>query len=887
MKFRGFMLFMLLGASIGVAGQYSKEFKRVFFEAGSLYQVGFYDEAFSRYKNLLSLDPGNSNILFHCGACCLKIPGNEKQAVTFFEEAIPGVTPEYKDNSHKESGAPVLTYFMLGKAFHLNNGFSSAIENYERYLDAGVDEDPLQLEYARLQVEACIRGEKVVQQAPAFEFQSVLDQFDDDLPSCNNPVISGDGNRLIFLVDYPNDKKIMITERNGDYWTRPKVINSEIGLVGETYPVSLSYDGLDLYVAHQFYSHADIFVSRFDEGRWSGAEALGQNINGRTSETHASISKDGKTLYFVSDARGGQGSYDIYVSRLDEKGEWGLSENLGPVINTAYEEHTPFISSNDSILFFSSQGHNTIGGSDVFWSDLGPDGKWSTPKNLGYPVNTSADNTFFNPGWNELDGVYAVQREGDPGSNTINMVLDLDPVEELTEGIPPEELLTSQPVKTKSGSAEEQVATTARLPVSSEGTADMTADMNREQQLRAAMESPAGIGEVTGSANNTSYQSGSISAPQGVAPVSRDITSGVTPVATPVVTPAASAGTPGVTPVAIPAATPAVATVTTHDATPGSAPSPQDITPSPQGVTPTNQEVSQPPTVYQTIEPEETDEIHEILNRGVEKEQLVAGSPSIVSDLPPATASTQPVAATSTRSTPSAGATRLETSVPFEYNEFELSMAAMLEVEKLADLMQTYPEITVRLTGHADATGPEAYNLLLSHQRVDQIFRYLEMRGIDQARVSMEGKGEKAPVARNSFPDGKDAPLGRYLNRQVTVTVESPEPINFIEPFGVQPLAGFYVPASLKPGPDTESTENSSYWFTIQLLATKAKFQSSRFAKLEDVREYRCKDGLYRYTVSAYRTFGEAKHALDKLQDSDYPDAFIQTVEWYDRATGQ
>ena len=362
------LIFLVIPLS--AAGQYTKEFKRIFFDAEYLYQTGFYEEAFSRYKNLLTLDPGNANILFHCGACCLDIHGMEQQAVTYLQEAASGVSLSYNERSHAESGAPVLTYFMLGKAYHLNNSFAKAIENYELYQKAAADEDPLQVEYTGLQIEACRRAEKVVMGAPSFEFQSVLDQFDDDLPSCNNPVISGDGNILIFLVDYPNDKKIMMTRRSGEFWSRPRVINSEIGMVGETYPVCLSYDGMDLYLVHQFYSHSDIFVSKFKGNSWSEAEALGSNVNGRTSESHASVSKDGRSLYFTSDTRGGEGSFDIYVSRLDEKGNWGASANLGAVINTPYEEHTPFISSNDSILFFSSQGHSSIGGTDVFYSEL-------------------------------------------------------------------------------------------------------------------------------------------------------------------------------------------------------------------------------------------------------------------------------------------------------------------------------------------------------------------------------------------------------------------------------------------------------------------------------------------------------------------------------------
>ena len=97
------------------SGQYTKEFKRIFFDASYLYQTGFYEEAFNRYKNLLTLDPGNSNILFHCGACCLNIPGREADAVTYLKEAGEGVSLEYKENSHKESGAPVMTWFKLGR----------------------------------------------------------------------------------------------------------------------------------------------------------------------------------------------------------------------------------------------------------------------------------------------------------------------------------------------------------------------------------------------------------------------------------------------------------------------------------------------------------------------------------------------------------------------------------------------------------------------------------------------------------------------------------------------------------------------------------------------------------------------------------------------------
>ncbi len=740
MRFRQFFLFLMLTVSMAVNGQYTKEFKRIFFDVDYLYETGFYEEAFNRYKNLLTLDPGNSNILFLCGACCLNIQGSEELAVTYLKEAVEGVSTTYKEHSHKESSAPVLTYFMLGQAYHLQNEFDRAVENYEHYLVFGTNQDRLQLEYTTLQIEACGRADKVVRKQPSFEFQSVLDHFDDELPSCSNPVISGDGNILIFLVDYPSDKKIMMTTRSSTLWSRPRVINSEFGMVGETYPVSLSYDGKELYLVHHYYSHSDIFLSRFESGRWSKAEALGPNINGRTSENHASISRDGKTLYFTSDARGGSGSFDIFVSRLNDKGKWGIPTNLGPVINTPYEEHTPFISSNDSILFFSSQGHESIGGVDVFYADLNPDGTWSEPVSLGYPVNTTGEDLFFNPGWNEMDGYYAVRREDDPTSNTINMVIELEPVEELAA------------VAEKTRSIDEFVM----------GPAE-----------------PSESGQPD-----------------------REVV-----------------------------------------------------------------EIKKVPTITEAIEPEETDEIEEVLNRNAIRD---TAEPEIVEP-----EIVEPEIAEPAKE--EKGPSELKTIIPFDYNEFELNMAATLEVERVAEMMVLNPETKVVVTGHADANGRAEYNMLLSFQRADKIAQYLEMRGVDKGRITLNGRGEEAPIARNRYPDGDDAPLGRYLNRHVFVSITGQLPMR-------AHLHGLYVPRSLKyVHGESDGTGSQEFWFTIQLKASYIPLDRSRFQGFEDVKEYICTDDYYRYAHGAYRTFQEARDQLKRIQEMGFKDAFIQSLEWYGR----
>jgi len=225
---------------------------------------------------------------------------------------------------------------------------------------------------------------------------------------------------------------------------------------------------------------------------------------------------------------------------------------------------------------------------------------------------------------------------------------------------------------------------------------------------------------------------------------------------------------------------------------------------------------------------------------------------------------------------PYAGATRLQTCVPFDHNEYEMTMAAMLEVEKVADVLQSYPGSKVFITGHTDATGSADYNLLLSNQRALQIAKYLEMRGVGRSRISLEGKGEHEPVARNYHADGSDAPLGRYLNRQVKLTIESPEPIR-------ADLAGFYVPAALRQKDGEPEEGSSDYWFTVQVLACQSAMSLSRIEGLKEVQEFEGRDGYFRYASGEFRTFEEARTALDLIKESGYPDAFIQTLDWYSK----
>ncbi len=156
------------------------------------------------------------------------------------------------------------------------------------------------------------------------------------------------------------------------------------------------------------YYNCDLYFSEFIGGYWEDIKPIGISVNNpATWETMPSISADGKTLYLVSDRPGGFGGYDIYVSNKGDDGKWSTPVNMGPTINSSGNEKTPFIHSDSQTLYFSSDGHMGFGGYDIFYSKMGEDGKWENPKNIGFPINTERDETGFFVSIDGSKGYYA------------------------------------------------------------------------------------------------------------------------------------------------------------------------------------------------------------------------------------------------------------------------------------------------------------------------------------------------------------------------------------------------------------------------------------------------------------------------------------------------
>jgi outer membrane protein OmpA-like peptidoglycan-associated protein len=266
----------------------------------------------------------------------------------------------------------------------------------------------------------------MIQQPLDILFLGLGDQVN-QFPSNYNPVVSMDDSTLIYMADQPVNRTIMIIHRTKDGWTDPRSINEEIGSEGDCYPTCLSFDGKELFLVKRNYDESDIYVSFRKGDRWTRMVRLNNHINTDYFETHAFITNNGKSMFFTSDRPGGQGAMDIWVSETTSQGDWGPPRNLGPKINSHYNEETPFLTENSKKLYFSSQGHATMGGYDIFVAEklpslqFGPGGvlsgnasgqqpsdRWSFPRNAGYPISTADDDLFYVPRRNGLRGYYAI-----------------------------------------------------------------------------------------------------------------------------------------------------------------------------------------------------------------------------------------------------------------------------------------------------------------------------------------------------------------------------------------------------------------------------------------------------------------------------------------------
>jgi outer membrane protein OmpA-like peptidoglycan-associated protein len=285
-----------------------------------------------------------------------------------------------------------LVYFKLGDCDIHVAEYEDAQKNFEKYLTFP-DITPQNTFLAKKYLNDCKFSLNALQHPVPFKPKNLgpaVNTADDEY----FPAVTADENTLIFTRKVDNNEDFYKSVKVNGEWQTATYLSDKINSTYNEGALSLSQDGKVLFFTGcnrpDGMGRCDIYVSQKKGSDWSKPFDLSAPVNSPGWESQPSISSDGRTLYFVSNRKGGYGGYDIWKSNLTEKG-WSEPENLGPNINTSLDEQSPFIHPDDSTLYFCSNGWPGMGGKDLFVSRLGKDGKWQKPENLGYPINSSGD----------------------------------------------------------------------------------------------------------------------------------------------------------------------------------------------------------------------------------------------------------------------------------------------------------------------------------------------------------------------------------------------------------------------------------------------------------------------------------------------------------------
>jgi tetratricopeptide (TPR) repeat protein len=382
--------------------------KRIENIASEYYRIGDYKKALDGYLMLDSMLPETTGYNYLIGLCYLRSSRKQK--------AYP-----YLEFAYNQEDAPEDILIYLARAYHYGMEFEKAIISYEsfkkqiQFVDKNTRPGPYEISEIDLYIQQCHNGLRLVREpllnssvinlGPAInseyaDFAPLIDKNEEILiftskrKATNNtksdPLTGQYFENVFYSKKVENKWKNAISI--GEPINRDHVHNSAVGLspTGETL---FMYQGNDNSFSARI--SGDLYISKNVNNQW-GEPIFLKAVNSKSWESSASISEDETILIISSDREGGFGGIDLYISRKKQNGEWTLPDNLGGYINTQFDEDGPFLHPDGNKLYFSSKGHNTMGGYDIFYSEFLTDkNRWTRPVNMGYPVNTPDDDIFF------------------------------------------------------------------------------------------------------------------------------------------------------------------------------------------------------------------------------------------------------------------------------------------------------------------------------------------------------------------------------------------------------------------------------------------------------------------------------------------------------------
>lgn len=395
-----FCLLYSITLAFGQKPSANKKAQAAFLEAGKALRSNAYKQAEGQLLQAVHHDPNFATAYQQLADIYRKQEAYEKAVVAY--QRVLALDPQLTS----------LSYFGLGESLLFTGQYQEALEKLEKYKTLGrlpAKSEMLTNKY----IQDCLfslaptKGQQVFTLVPLGE---AINTADDEY----FPKLTADNKTIIFTRKTTNQENFYESSLQDGQWSTAEkligAINSEEFNEGAH---CISPDGKYLFFTGCNWPNGlgscDIYVSKKENGIWGAPHNLGAPINSRGWESQPAISADGKTLYFVSNRAGSLGGYDIYKSQLKADGNWDTPENLGPNINSPYDESAPYIHADNKTLYFASDGWPGYGRKDIFKSIMDENGNWSIPQNMGNSINNFRDQTAMHVSMNGKIGHLAAQ----------------------------------------------------------------------------------------------------------------------------------------------------------------------------------------------------------------------------------------------------------------------------------------------------------------------------------------------------------------------------------------------------------------------------------------------------------------------------------------------
>jgi tetratricopeptide (TPR) repeat protein len=405
-------------------------------ESSKYIQNEYYFHANKLVDKLLEKNNASSNYNYRKGFLLTKINNQFSEAIPYFEKAKEHVSLNFDVFSANEKNAPIELYYYLATCYHKKFELEKAKEFYSKFISLAKEKSELK-ELSKLKLMQCEYASTQNEMNASIKIKNMGNTINSEFPEYT-PVISLDGTSLYFTARKKWKKNEQTTDPSTNLpfediyvsymnidsiWSKPEKLSFCLPNRNEA-SVSISSDERQLYLYQDTTGNGDIYSTEINSKRKNKIDIVAiKGLNTEFWETHCYFSQDKNLLFFSSDRPGGFGGRDLYFMRKNSPNEWTIPENMGPNINSKYDEDAPFLSADNKTLYYASNGPKSMGGFDILTSE-NENGNWSVSKNMGTPVNSSNDEIYYTSTYDGSRGFFTSDRPNGFGEKDIYEIIN-------------------------------------------------------------------------------------------------------------------------------------------------------------------------------------------------------------------------------------------------------------------------------------------------------------------------------------------------------------------------------------------------------------------------------------------------------------------------------